>query len=83
MTAGPKAICDRCALTVRHFDCKVEWTGLFVCQDCFDPRPVWLDSPYVSPTEAMPLPNARIDRDAGEDNGTFLDDDFPITQDDL
>lgn len=75
---GPKAICDRCGLTVRHYDCATEWTGSFVCPDCMDPRPPWLDAPYIDPMEGAPLPNARFDVDP-----VFVDRDNPITPEDI
>lgn len=82
MSGGAWAICDRCSWKRRHSDCVVEWTGLFVCRDtCRDPRPVWLDAPYINPLETMPVPNARFDGDA--ENPNFIDTDNPITGDDL
>jgi hypothetical protein len=30
--------CDRCGNWYRHYDCKLEWTGLFVCTGCWEPR---------------------------------------------
>lgn len=78
---GPKSVCDRCGFTVRHRSCRQEWTSLWVCGDCFDPRPPWLDAPYINPLETMPVPNARFDNDA--DNPNFIDTDNPITGDDL
>lgn len=74
-----KALCDRCKFSVKHDACRVEWTGLFVCRDCFDPRPPFLDPPRVSVHEGAPVKNARLD----ETNYTFADDEDPVTADDL
>jgi hypothetical protein len=81
MSGGAWAICDRCSFKRRHLNLRVEWSGLFVCSDCFDPRPPWLDAPYINPLETMPVPNARFDNDA--ENPNFIDTDNPITGDDL
>lgn len=54
----PYAICDRCGLRVRHREMRKEWTGLLVCEPCWDPRPAYLDPPNIYP-EGMPLANAR------------------------
>jgi len=81
MSGGAWAICDRCSFKRRHLNLRVEWSGLFVCSDCFDPRPPWLDAPYINPLEAMPVPNARFDGDA--ENPNFIDTDNPVTPEDL
>lgn len=75
---GPWAECDRCGFRVRHHSCSTEWTGIFVCGKCRDPRPPWLDPPFIDPLEGMPLPNARFKKDE-----VFTDDDNPVTGDDL
>jgi len=31
-------ICDRCAFKFKAEDVKKEWTGLYVCHDCYEPR---------------------------------------------
>jgi hypothetical protein len=73
-----KAVCDRCGFTVKHDACRVEWSGLFVCRDCYDPRPPWLSPPVISSKEGAPLPNARLHPDP-----VYADDDNPVTGDDL
>lgn len=57
---GTWALCDRCAYKVRHAALCKEWTGLMVCQECWDPRPADLSPPNVYP-EGRPVPNARPD----------------------
>jgi len=32
------AVCDRCGFEYKHYDLKKEWTGLMVCQPCWEPR---------------------------------------------
>lgn len=78
MAGGAWAECDRCGFRVRHSMCSIEWTGAFVCTKCRDPRPPWLDPPYIDPMEGTPLPNARFKKDE-----VFTDDDNPVTGDDL
>lgn len=31
-------VCDRCGLDYRRSQTKLEWTGLLVCNDCWEPR---------------------------------------------
>jgi len=76
--AGAWAACDRCDFRVRHAECRTEWSGAFVCPKCYDPRPAWLDPPVIDPLEGAPLPNARLQR-----TPIYLDDDNPVTADDL
>jgi hypothetical protein len=33
-----KACCDRCGLDFKARELRLEWTGLRVCDDCWDPR---------------------------------------------
>ena len=73
-----KAACDRCGFTVKHDTCRVEWTGLFVCSQCYDPRLVYLDPPRINPNEGMPVKNARLDP-----TPVYADDDNPTLETDL
>jgi hypothetical protein len=57
---GTWGCCDRCAFTYRLRTLHKEWTGLMVCDACFDPRPAELTAPRVFP-EGLPVPNARPD----------------------
>lgn len=62
MRAGqPWAICDRCGFRKKLADLRTEWTNLKVCDPCYDPRPVHLDTPRLNPGEGAPLPGARPD----------------------
>jgi hypothetical protein len=63
---------------VRHYECRTEWSGLFVCSDCFDPRPPFLTPPVISASEGAPVKNARLDP-----TPVFADDNDPVTGDDL
>ena len=56
----PWAICDRCSFKRRHMTLRKEWTGLLVCQECYDPRPADLSPPVVGP-EGLPIRDARPD----------------------
>lgn len=68
---------------MRHNDARMSWTGSIVCPEDWDPRPPWLDPPYINPLEATPVPNARFDPDADSTNLHFTDDDNPIGPEDL
>ncbi len=58
-----KAMCPRCGHKVRYQDLVREWTGYWVCEECFDPkheqleprRNVWdpqsLEHPYTDNDE--------------------------------
>lgn len=57
---GAWAICDRCAFKRRHADLRKEWTGLMVCDECYDVRPPDMSPPRIVP-EGLPVRNARPD----------------------
>jgi len=38
LPGGFKRECDRCGFEFRHWDTVKEWTGLFVCRECYDQR---------------------------------------------
>ena len=40
---------------------RTEWSNLKVCDGCYDPRPVHLSTPYLSPGEGATIPGARPD----------------------
>lgn len=77
--SGALALCDRCKFRKRDRELRLEWTNLRVCNECWDPRPPWLDAPVINPMEAAPVPNARLDHDAT--NPIFID--TEVTPDDL
>lgn len=49
--------CQRCAFKFRLNDLKLEWSGLRVCDECWDPIPDTLAAPNVYP-EGVPRPDA-------------------------
>jgi hypothetical protein len=49
--------CQRCAFKFRLNDLKLEWSGLRVCDDCWDPLPDTMLAPVVYP-EGVPRPDA-------------------------
>ena len=57
----PWGICDRCGFQKRlKSELRKEWTGLMVCDPCYDVRPPEMTPPRVK-AEGVPLPNARPD----------------------
>ena len=58
---GAYAVCDRCQKRVRIWDLKTEWSNARVCDRCWDPRPVHLSTPHLTPGEGSPLPGSRPD----------------------
>lgn len=69
----PWALCDRCAQRYR-LDClRKEWSGLMVCDECWDPKPDTMTPPVVYP-EGLPYPNARPDMPAVFVNNVTPDD---------
>lgn len=63
---------------MKHDACSIEWTGLFVCDKCRDPRPPYIDPPIIDPREGAPVKNAQLHPDH-----VFADDDDPVTGNDL
>lgn len=57
---GVWAICDRCSFKRRHVQLKKEWTGLLVCDECYDAKPPDLSPPRIGP-EGLPVRDARPD----------------------
>lgn len=55
----PYGVCDRCGFRKRLYDLRTEWSNAKVCDECFDPRPVHLDTPPIDPMEGAPIPNTR------------------------
>lgn len=57
---NPYGICDRCAGKYRRHgpnSLRLEWTSLWVCQTCWDPRPPEMTTPNVWPEGvAIPYP---------------------------
>lgn len=72
---GTWGSCQRCGFKRRLNDMSLEWTGLRVCDECHDPRPVQLSPPNVY-NEGVP----RFDA-APEPPDTFSSQD--ITPEDL
>lgn len=57
----PWGICDRCAGKYRmagHNSLRLEWTGLLVCNRCWDIRPPDMTPPNIWP-EGVGIPNAK------------------------
>lgn len=70
-----RAMCDRCGFEYGYHDLRPEWTGLRVCDACWDPK-----HPQLTPKarqDAQALRQPRPDRD---DDGTVsqqIEDVFP------
>lgn len=77
MRGDPLAVCDRCPRQVHLRELSKEWTGLMVCDECWDPKPVDLRPRRLGP-EGMPYRNARP-----EPEPLFIDPLNPVTGDDL
>lgn len=61
IAGNPWGICDRCGNKRRRrgFDAlRKEWTGLWVCAPCFDPKPPEMSPPQLWP-EGVPIPDAK------------------------
>lgn len=54
---APYGVCMRCGFKRRVNQLRKEWTGLRVCDECWDPKPAELRPPRVTP-EGLPVPNA-------------------------
>ena len=69
MEKGWNVICDRCGFKLKSYQLRKEWTGLMVCDECFDHRHPQ-DFAKVPRTE-KPLPWTRP-----ENPDTFVDVDY-------
>jgi hypothetical protein len=65
-----KAICDRCGDKMKYLELKLEWTGLMVCEECFDPKDP-LEFPTNFPIDPESLRNPRPDNDVEAGAGTI------------
>ena len=57
LPGGVKGDCQRCGFTKRLNSLRLEWSGLRVCGECFDPLPDTMLPPSVIP-EGLPRPDA-------------------------
>lgn len=57
VSGGSYGQCQRCAFKFRLTELQIEWSGLRVCNDCYDPRPDTMTAPVVYP-EGLPRPDA-------------------------
>ena len=59
-TGERDATCDRCGFVYKHFELKDEWTGLKVCDKCWEPRHpqdmLRVPNPEKSPPWTRPEP---------------------------
>lgn len=53
-----QAQCDRCGFVYKYLQMKVEWTGLKVCPDCYEPKQPQLD-PVRVPVDPEALRDPR------------------------
>ena len=63
-----KAMCDRCGIEVKYVNLKLEWTGLKVCGDCWDPKTA-LEFPKNFPADPEALRDPRTDNDVEAGQG--------------
>ncbi len=55
------AICQRCGFRVDYLKLKEEWTGLWVCPDCYEPKHPQLETPRVrGDAEALRHPSPEV-----------------------
>jgi hypothetical protein len=57
LPGGTWGQCQRCGFKLRLNEMRLEWSGLRVCEECWDPRPDQLSPPVVYP-EGLPRPDA-------------------------
>lgn len=51
-------ICVRCGQKYKAEQLRTEWTGLTVCENCYDPKHPW-NEPLPVPIEMLPVPVAN------------------------
>ena len=55
------AICDRCGFRYKYTQLRKEWTGFFVCSECYEPKEPQLDPvPHVADPEALRNPRTQV-----------------------
>lgn len=54
-----RGVCDRCGLDFPHEELKREWTGVRVCDPCWEAKHPQLTPRTIKGPEPRPLPNAR------------------------
>lgn len=69
---GPWGVCDRCSDKYRRKDLRLEWTSLWVCSGCWDPRPPEMTPPNVWPE------GAAIAYPKPEPPNVFVDVNMPV-----
>ena len=73
------AICDRCGLRHLYKDLRKEWTGLFVCDGCFEDKHPQLEPKHKDFSDPKPLENPRPEGTLAAPDNTAFDDAFPNT----
>ena len=76
------AICDRCGFRYKYTQLKKEWTGFFVCPECYEPKEPQLEPvPQVADPEAIrnPRPQQPASEVAGEGVVRTLDANLMMT----
>jgi|TARA_R110000796_G_scaffold208240_1_gene324507 hypothetical protein len=60
------AICDRCGFQYKYTELKKEWTGFFVCAECYeDKEPQLKPIPHASDPQALKNPRPSVSFTAG------------------
>ena len=55
------AICDRCGFRYKYTQLKKEWTGFFVCPECYEPKNPQIDPVSVgADAEALYQPRPEV-----------------------
>ena len=63
-------ICDRCGFKYKLLDLKEEWTGLLVCDECWDAKDP-LEFPTNFPTDPESVRNPSPDDDVEASDGVI------------
>ena len=55
------AICDRCGFRYKYTQLRKEWTGFFVCSECYEPKEPQLDTlPHAADAQALKNPRPQV-----------------------
>jgi hypothetical protein len=73
------AICDRCGLRHLYTDLKREWTGLFVCDNCYEEKHPQLDPQHKDFSDPKPLENPRPELTSTPPDNSAFTTAFPST----
>ncbi len=60
------AICDKCGMRRYASECHLDWQGLFLCKECYEPRHPQDFVENIPEDQSVPIPRLDIPQTMGE-----------------